>query len=690
MSALRDSWSLRIEAALRLAQSGALSAAVAELASLGEERPREPLPHLLLATLHRQRGETGAALTEIELALTLAPEDPNALLVRTRLLLAAHRYAEAELDAKRILARIPDHPHARFDLACALQAQQQWHEAALACEWVLASQPGQTAARQLLARCRLMLGEVEAALTEAMHPAVLANPESALAISMDFGARGMHKQRIALLRKLVESHPDDYACVMGLADALHAGQRACEAMEWAQRASRLRPDALPPVLMRAAGQMELGETQAGLASFRQLLAQGRLQAVDEQRYLIALHYDPEQQPDAMYAAHIAWAERHARAPAVPFVDTEPCERLRIGWLSPRFNEGPVARFLTGLLAGFSPARHQHVLLELHSLRDACTDALEGLSHEVVALHGLDDDSLRDRLRSLQLDVLIDLCGHAPFSRPKVLAQRVAPLQISWLDWFDTTGLPNMDGWISDPWLSPPDSPQRFSERLLHLQSGRFCYTPPGFAPEPSYQGDGAIRFVSFNRTAKLNDVVIAAWSRILQAVPQAQLLIGAGELDDPGARLFLTERFRKRGVDPSRLELQGQRDYAALLSAYRQADIALDPFPFSGCTTSCDALWMGVPVITLPAWSVVSRQTASLLWRLGRPEWVARDVDDYVARAVSLARAADELRRQRAPLRTAVDARLCNATAQAQEFAALLRQLVRERRNPEAPHQTRG
>ncbi|HET9835485.1 MAG TPA: tetratricopeptide repeat protein [Rhodanobacteraceae bacterium] len=681
MSAIRDSWSSRIEAALRLAQSGALEAAIEELSRLREERPREPLPHLLLATLYQQQGETPAALSEIELALRLAPDDPNALLVRTRLFLAVHRHAEAELDAKRVLALVPGHPRALFDLACAFEAQQRWHEAATACRSVMASQPGQASARQLLVRCRLMMGEVEGALAEASHPAVLAETDSALAVARDFGARGMHEQRIAFLRRLVEMHPGDYACAMALADALHAGQRTSEAMEWAQRASALRPDASRPLLMHAAGRIERGETQAGLAGFRRLLAEGRLDAVDEQRYLIALHYDPEQQPGPMYAAHLAWAKRHARVPAVSFPDAVHGLPLRIGWLSPRFNEGPVARFLSGLLAAFDREQQHHVLIELHNLRDARTDDLEHLSDEVVAVHGLDDESLRERLRSLQLDVLIDLAGHAPFGRPKVLAQRVARVQISWLDWFDTTGLPNMDAWISDPWLSPPDSPQRFSERLLRLQSGRLCYTPPDCAPEPSYQGDGAIRLVSFNRTAKLNDRVIAAWSRILEAIPDAQLIVGAGELDDPGARLFLGGRFRQCGIDPARLEFQGQRDYASLLSAYRHADIALDPFPFSGCTTSCDALWMGVPVVTLPDWSVISRQTASLLWRLERPDWVARDVDDYVARTISLAGAADELRQQRTSLRKAVDERLCNASAQAQEFAALLRRLVEERRD---------
>lgn len=679
MSIASDSWSLRLGAVLRLAQGGAIREAMSELTILVGERPDDPLPHILFATLHRQNGDTAAAMREIDLALELAPGDPNALSVRAHLLMLAQRHAEAEAAARRALERAPGLFPALYELACALEAQQRWSEAATVSARAVAAQPGHVASRRVLVRCKLMCGETDAALAEATHPAMLASPEPALELARDLAALGLHRHRIALLQELVARHPDNYACVMALADAFLSAQRTSDALVQAQRASELRPDASRPRLMIAAALLERGDTQAGLARFRQLLEQGRLGAVDEQRYLIALHYDQDQQPAPIYAAHLAWATRHAPESDFPRIKKSTGPRLRIGWLSPRFNEGPVARFLTGLLADFDREQHQHVLLELHPLRDGCTRILEGLADEVFALHGMADDALLARLRDLQLDVLVDLAGHAPFSRPQVLARRVAPVQLSWLDWFDTTGLPNMDGWISDPWLSPADSPQKFSERLLRLQSGRFCYTPPECAPEPSRTNHGPVTFVSFNRTAKLNDFVVEAWARILDATPGTNLVIGAGDLDDSGSRAFLLERFAARGIGASRLRLQGRLTYANLLAAYRETDIALDPFPFSGCTTSCDALWMGVPVITMPGWSVVSRQTASLLWRLQRPQWVAGDVDDYVARAVALAGAADEVRRQRDALREAVRTCLCDTSAQAAEFAALMRRLVDER-----------
>jgi predicted O-linked N-acetylglucosamine transferase (SPINDLY family) len=203
-----------------------------------------------------------------------------------------------------------------------------------------------------------------------------------------------------------------------------------------------------------------------------------------------------------------------------------------------------------------------------------------------------------------------------------------------------------------------------------------CYTPPTDAPSAAHAGGEAVVFASFNRLAKLNADVVAAWATILRRVPAARLQLGARLLDDPATRAHTLERFATHGIGADRLQLDGQRSYGELLAAYRGVDIALDPFPFSGCTTTCDALFMGCAVITLPGETFVSRQSASLLWRLDRGAWVAGDIDDYVARAVEAAAGVVDLRAQRAALREAVLARLCDAKTQAREFADALDGLV--------------
>src|SRR5262249_9775842 len=163
----------------------------------------------------------------------------------------------------------------------------------------------------------------------------------------------------------------------------------------------------------------------------------------------------------------------------------------------------------------------------------------------------------------------------------------------WLDWFDTTAAPSIDAWISDRWLTPPDSTQRYTERLVRLDAGRFCYTPPADAPPATYARDGAVAFPSFNRLSELHAHFVHTWAAILRRVPAARLELGARLLDDPATRAYTLDRFAALGIGPDRLRLHGQRPYGALLDAYRGIDVALDPFPFSGCTTTCDALYMG-------------------------------------------------------------------------------------------------
>src|SRR5690606_1698630 len=246
----------------------------------------------------------------------------------------------------------------------------------------------------------------------------------------------------------------------------------------------------------------------------------------------------------------------------------------------------------------------------------------------------------------------------------------------WLDWFDTTGAAAIDAWISDPWLTPADSPQRYGERLVRLASGRFCYTPPVDAPAPSHAGADGPVFASFNRLAKLNDGVVDAWAAILRAVPQARLALRARHLGEVETRAHIAARFAARGVEPERLDLGGHVDYADLLEGYRGVDIALDPFPFSGCTTTCDALWMGCAVVALAGEAFVARQAASLLWRLGRAEWVADDVRGYVDRAVALVAQVADLREARARQRETMRERLCDARAQARDFERVLDELL--------------
>jgi predicted O-linked N-acetylglucosamine transferase (SPINDLY family) len=534
-----------------------------------------------------------------------------------------------------------------------------------------------TLERLALVRAHLHAGRVDAALETARHSSIIDDAPVLGEALREFAAARASGAHATLLRERAERHPDDYDAALALASALHGQGRLGDALVWAKRAHALRPLERLPREIEATALVDRGNVEQGLAQFRELLPDA--DAATAARYLVLMHYDPVATNDELFARLHAFAQTHVPRFGMPFTrstERDTRRRLRIGWLSPRFAEGPVASFLASMLAAFDRTHHRHLLISLQTSRDEATARFETLADEWIVLAGLDDATLLQRLRALELDVLVDLAGHSTANRIGVVAQRVAPVQVSWLDWFDTTAIPAIDAWISDAWLTPEDSTQRYTERLLRLASGRFCYSPPNDAPSASYAGDGAVVFASFNRLAKFNAEVVAAWASILRRVPGSRLELGTRLLGDEATRAYTRERFAAHGIEADRLGLHGNRTYPELLAAYRSVDIALDPFPFSGCTTTCDALYMGAAVIARTGETFVSRQSASLLERLGRGEWGARDADDYIERAVAAAAEVDSLRAARETQRREVVARLCDSAAQARDFAAALGELV--------------
>ena len=273
--------------------------------------------------------------------------------------------------------------------------------------------------------------------------------------------------------------------------------------------------------------------------------------------------------------------------------------------------------------------------------------------------GLDDAALATLIRQDQIDVLIDLSGHTAGSRLTVFAHRPAPVQVAWLGYFATTGLRYIDAVLLDEWHAPAGTQAQFAEPIVQLPGGRMCYQPvpwaPAVAPAPCLQ-TGYITFGSFNNTGKLNAGVFDVWSQVLAAVPLSRLVLKWRSLADETLCDSIRAAFADRGIDPSRIALRPASFHADVLLQYADIDIALDPFPFTGGMTSCESLWMGVPVITWPQSRVVSRQTFALLNQIGLPELAAKDAEDYVRVAVELANNSQRLMNLRQTLRQRMQA----------------------------------
>jgi predicted O-linked N-acetylglucosamine transferase (SPINDLY family) len=237
----------------------------------------------------------------------------------------------------------------------------------------------------------------------------------------------------------------------------------------------------------------------------------------------------------------------------------------------------------------------------------------------------------------------------------VFAYKPSPVQVSWLGYFATTGLNEMDYLLGDPYVTPPKNDEQFTEKVWRLPETRWCFTPPDVDVEVSVLpalNHGYVTFGCFNNLAKINDKVVELWAKVLDALPNSRLLLKTKQLRDQLAREGVIQRFTAQGINSKRITLEAPEDRQNYFSAYNRIDIALDPFPFTGGTTSIEGLWMGVPFVTLEGGSLVSRQGVGILMNAGLPDWIATDEDEYLAKAILFASNLDKLARLRVGLRS--------------------------------------
>ena len=348
-------------------------------------------------------------------------------------------------------------------------------------------------------------------------------------------------------------------------------------------------------------------------------------------------------------------------------------RLRVGYVSPEFRRGALAPFLETLLAHHDPAQVEAVCYAEVPRPDMVTSRFQTLAAGWRPTVGVATAALAEWVRADGIDILVDLAGHGPGNRLALFAYHPAPLQVSGLGWPASTGLGLFDGRLTDSLLDPPGGESAGGETILRLPQGFACWRPPAGAPAATAPPTGAPTFGSFNTLAKLSPATVSLWAELLRRVPKARLLLKCKALGDPVVAEGVQARFSRHGIAPARLDLMGPvADAAAHLALYRRVDVALDPLPWNGTATTCEALWMGVPVVTLAGERPASRIGASLLTRAGFPSLVAATPGGYLETAAALA----SDRKRRAALAGSVRQRLtasplCDAPAYAKciEFA---------------------
>jgi predicted O-linked N-acetylglucosamine transferase (SPINDLY family) len=583
----------------------------------------------MLGAIHQQHGQLDRAHACYARAAELDPRNPETLYYLGLVSVGLGRSEAAIGHYRQVLTLQPGHLKASCNLGTLYEQQRRYTEA-IEC--------------------------YQAALTRHPREPVLHYNHGCASLAL-----GCLDEAIAHLETTIQIQPEFSAAYTNLGLALERKSRLKDAIACYERGLKTRqPDYL--IHNNLASALEkAGRPLAAIAHYRTALGINPADASLRSNYLLALNYLPELAPQDLYAEHVLWGRRHgtrSTAPA-PFANScEPARALRIGYLSPDFRTHSVSYFFEPVLAQHDRGRFETVCYADVARPDATTERLRGMAHQWRDISGMTNDAAAALICADGIDILVDLAGHAGTTRLPVLAAKPAPVQATWLGYPNTSGLPAIDYRLTDA-LADPDGQETYhTEQLVRLPGGFLCYRPPAdapaVAPSPA-AANGYVTFGSFNTLAKITDPVLASWSEILAGLPAAHLIIKNRALGDPYARECFEERLRQIGLPGERVTLSGwATSTAAHLDRYREIDIALDTFPYHGTTTTCEALWMGAPVVTRAGERHAARVGVSLLTRVGLPELIAATHEDYVRIATELGRDPVRLAALRAGLRERV------------------------------------
>jgi len=400
-----------------------------------------------------------------------------------------------------------------------------------------------------------------------------------------------------------------------------------------------------------------GRIEEATVHFREAASLAPGDAVLGSNYLFCLNYDAKIDSATLLAEHRRWGATFGRAETFGpsrEIDRDPDRPLRVGYVSPDLHEHPLVQFFEPALANHNPAAVLATCYANVIRPDATTARLKTLAHEWRSIQALSDADVANQIRADKIDILVDLAGHTAASRLTVFAHKPAPIQAAWLGYPNTTGLASIDYFLTDAQADPPGAESNFVERLIRLPHGFACYAPPADAPAvnalPALQA-GFPTFGSLHGIARLNRPVIETWCDILRAIPSARLLIFRNTLQGK-VKDEIFHHIADQGIAPHRFDLfHTLHRGGGYMSLYNHIDISLDAFPWSGHTTACQSLWMGVPVITLLGSRHVGRMTAGVLHQIGLDRLIADSRESYVRKAVDLAADVGALSELRGKLR---------------------------------------
>lgn len=672
---------------VRLHQAGHVEQAERAYRELLKDHPDEPNTNLMLGLLLFERGDYMSAKPLMLKAIQTHEDVPEWRSNYSLLCRAIGDHAEALHHIRRAVQLDPRRSEFHDNMGLVLEDLKRPHEAASAFRAAMSLRPGNATAHNHLAQNLYRAGRWKEAIDH-WRRVIAISPEDLDArvnmgcalINLNEYGEAMKEFQFVLARK-----PEHLTAINNLAWVCFRVGYLEDAARLYREALAIKPEDSGPWMNLGVVLVDQGNYVEAMDCYRRALLDNPDRDDARSNLLLAMNYDATITEAQRFAAHQEFGRIVESRPAAAHFEHlnifDPNRPLRVAYVSSDFYLHPVASFIESALKEFD--RRNFVVSCYSSVKkpDRVTDHLRGTVSNWYDMLGQSHEDLARRVHDNREDILIDLTGHTGASRLGAFALRPAPIQITYLGYLSTTGMSTIDYRITDALADPPGVTDQFhSEKLLRLPCF-FCYTPPINAPEvaplPALM-NGFVTFGSLCHPAKCNDRVLDLWAELLRRVPNSRLIL-SGKTDQKGEPRLI-EAMSRRGFDSSRILVGPRQDYYAYLSRYGLIDIVLDPFPFNGHTTSCDALWMGPPIVTLQGHNYASRLTSTTLSHLGCPEWIAETPEQYLQIAMRLASDIPALSQIRQSMRSRMmQSPICNAKQFVANLEAAYRQIWRER-----------
>lgn len=681
------------------------------------QSPQHAQAQMNLGNTHRAMGRPEQAIECYERARAAAPDSVEVLTNLGGVQLNLGQLDVARVTLSRAVELSPGCSEAVCNLASLLTRCEDSDAAILVCEQAIAANERLPAIHARLGELLARRGE-PARAEQHLRTAVTLDSRQTDAM-YQLGLMMMKQERqaeaVALLDELVRNQPDhvdawnqlgltceslgdldqathcfraaldhDSDCVPALnnlGNTLSVLGQLQAGMDCFHKALALQPDSADGHNNLGCTLMMLGRADQALVSLRKAAQLGGL-ASQHSVALLCEQYQPDVTAARLLESHRSWQLHHAgELPTFPVraIDSEPPERMRLGFVSPDLGTHPVGYFLSSCLQHLDREAFEVVCYSDRRNEDAMTARIRESSDGWQPVRALSNNDLSERIHSDRIDILFDLAGHTAHNRLPVFARRPAPIQATWMGYVGTTGLDAMDFVIADRFHIPAGEDDCYTESVYRMPHGYICFTPPDDVPDvgdlPALRSK-RITFGCLGNPCKITAQVIEVWSEVLRATPDSRLLLKYIGMDDPCVRENIGELFRTFGVDPDRIEFLGRSPHREFLDTWNRIDIGLDTFPYSSGLTVCESLLMGVPMVTCPGQSFAGRHASGHQSNIGLNEVITSDHKDYIATAVRLANDIPRLAELRSTLRTRLlESPLCDYPQFAASFETACRDM---------------